>query len=297
MLPKADEGINCTTYTSTDVPKTIGPGTGLVSSTITVPGNPHVADLDVSVQLNHALMQDVDATLRSPAGNVNGLFTDIGSASTGLQTQMDLTFDDEAAIPPVFTVERPLFYQPEINYRLGWFDGENAGGTWTLDLRDDTAGANGGTLNAWSMRICEQPASLPTVIYSQDFEAGGGTDGGFTHSGTADEWERGLPATIATATTNPVADFSTCNGGTNCWKTDLDNTYNASSSQDLLSPNINLTAFAGQIELEWAMRYQMENACFDHARVIVRQVGNPASARTVWEFLDATMTDSPGNPR
>ena len=33
--PAADEGVNCTTYTSTDVPQTIGPGTGLVSSTIT----------------------------------------------------------------------------------------------------------------------------------------------------------------------------------------------------------------------------------------------------------------------
>ena len=34
--PATPEGVNCTTYTSTDVPKTIGPGTGLVSSAITV---------------------------------------------------------------------------------------------------------------------------------------------------------------------------------------------------------------------------------------------------------------------
>ena len=42
-------------------------------------------------------MNDIDAHLRSPAGNNNGLFTDIGAAATGGQTQMDTVFDDEAA--------------------------------------------------------------------------------------------------------------------------------------------------------------------------------------------------------
>ena len=65
VFPAVDAGVNCTTYTSTDVPQTIGPGTGLVSSTITVPGNPRIADMDVSIVLNHALMGDIDAHLRS----------------------------------------------------------------------------------------------------------------------------------------------------------------------------------------------------------------------------------------
>src|SRR5690606_1354199 len=117
-----DEGVNCTTYTRTDVPKAIGPGTALVSSVITVPGNPRIADLDVDIVLNHALMQDIDAQLRSPAGNDNGLFTDIGAAATGGQNQMDLVLDDEAGIPPSFTVLRGVQYKPEIIYRLGWFD-------------------------------------------------------------------------------------------------------------------------------------------------------------------------------
>ncbi|MEZ5545454.1 MAG: hypothetical protein R3F10_09745 [Lysobacteraceae bacterium] len=33
----------------------------------------------MSIQLNHALMQDIDAHLRSPAGNDIGLFTDTGA--------------------------------------------------------------------------------------------------------------------------------------------------------------------------------------------------------------------------
>jgi len=299
VIPRAPIGVNCTTYTSTDVPKALGPGTGLTSSTITVPGNPRIASVRVSIALTHTLMADLDVHLRSPAGNDNGLFTDIGAAAVGGQTQMDVTFDDRAGIPPAFTVLKGLILKPELAYRLDWLKGENAGGTWTLDLRDDTAGANGGTLTSWSLEICEQaplPASpagfTPVTVFSTDFESG---DAGFTHSGTADEWARGLPATAATTTANPVAPFNTCNSGSNCWKTDLNSTYNASSNQDLLSPNIDLTGRSGPITLTWAQKYQIESASFDHAYVGVREVGtvNPVK---VWEWHDATMTDVPGNP-
>jgi hypothetical protein len=39
----------CATYTSTAVPRTIGPGAGQVTSVINVPGNPIVGDLTVSL--------------------------------------------------------------------------------------------------------------------------------------------------------------------------------------------------------------------------------------------------------
>src|SRR6185436_19499251 len=167
-------------------------------------------------------------------------------------------------------------------------------------LRDDTAGANGGTLTSWSLRICEAPPAplcapgfTTQTVFTTDFESGAA---GFTHSGTADEWELGLPATVATTTANPVAGFSTCNSGVNCWKTDLDNTYNVSSSQELLSPNINLVGVSAPITLSWAQRYQMESASFDHYFVDVREVGNPTNALRVFQWYDATMTDAPGNP-
>src|SRR6185436_1996956 len=253
----------------------------------------------VDIVLNHALMQDIDAHLRSPAGNDNGLFTDIGAAAVGGQTQMDVVFDDEAGIPPAFTAFKGTQLKPELNYRLSWFDGENAGGTWTLDLRDDTAGANGGTLTSWSLRICEAPPAplcapgfTTQTVFTTDFESGAA---GFTHSGTADEWELGLPATVATTTANPIASFSTCNSGVNCWKTDLDNTYNVSSSQDLLSPNINLAGLSAPVVVTWAQRYQMESANFDHVLIDYQQAGGATPVR-LFDWLDATMTNAPGNP-
>ncbi|HXV92435.1 MAG TPA: pre-peptidase C-terminal domain-containing protein, partial [Pseudonocardia sp.] len=289
--PATDEGVNCTTYTSTDVPKTIGPGTGLVSSVLTVPGNPRIADVDVSIVLNHTLMADIDAHLRSPAGNDNGLFSDIGAAAAGGQTMMDTTFDDEAAMPPLFTVMRGPHYKPELAYRSNWFDGEDAGGTWTLDLRDDGANANGGTLTAWSLRICEPaappvcpPGTAPQTVFTTDFEA---DDGGFTHAGVQDEWERGLPTFTV---------LTTCNSGVNCWVTDLDNTYNASANNDLFSPAINLAGRVPPVIVNWAHRHQVENATFDHYSVDIREVGNPANSRRFFEWLDATPTDTIGNP-
>ncbi len=281
----------CTTHVSTNVPQTIlATGPNMVTSTITVPGNPRINDLDVAINLTHTFMQDLDVHLVSPAGNDNGLFTDIGAATVGgAQTLMDLVIDDEAALPPAFAMTAPFHIRPELAYRLSWFDGSDGGGTWTLVIRDDATG-DGGTLNSWSITICEPPpppscpaGTVEQIAYSSDFESG---DGGFTHFGVADEWERGLPS---------FAPITSCNSGTNCWKTDLDNTYDANSNQNLLSPNIDLTGLQPPVLVRWAQRYHMESASFDQYSVDVREVGGANPVR-LFEWLDATMNNSVGNP-
>lgn len=292
-------GSVCTTYTSSDVPQTLGPANGLSTSTITIPGNPRVDHLAVSIQLNHALMAELDVSLTSPGGNEVGLFTDIGSAATGGQTQMDATFDDDAATPPTWTVVKGLNFAPELAYRLAWFQGIDAGGTWTLNLRDDTAGANGGTLTGWSVEVCEPapaptcaPGFTPVTVFTTDFET---DSAGFTHTGTADQWALGLPNTAATTTANPVAEITNCNSGLNCWKTNLSGTYAVNSSQDLLSPNIDLTGYSAPVVVRWAHKYQMESANFDHYSVDLQQVGGATPSR-LFDWLGATMTNAPGNP-
>ena len=286
--PATPIGTSCTVYTSADVPKTIGPGAGSVDSTITIPGSPRIEDVNVSVTLSHALMADVDAAIVTPAGNENSLFTDIGATATGGQTQLDADFDDEAGIPAVFTALKGEGWQPETSYRLAWLKGENAGGTWTLRLRDDVTNTSGGTLTAWSITVCEPPA--PAVcsgtlvnVFSTDFEAG---TAGFTHSGTGDQWARGLPT---------AAPITTCNSGTNCFKTNLTGTYAPSSNQDLFSPNISLSGLAAPIRVSWAQRYQIESASFDEYYADIREPG-PTNSRVLFQWLDATMTDSVGSP-
>ncbi|MCB1575135.1 MAG: proprotein convertase P-domain-containing protein, partial [Xanthomonadales bacterium] len=290
VLPLPTPAGTCTTYTSTDVPQTIPTGPGSVSSTLTIPGNPRIADIDVAINLNHTFMQDLDVHLISPAGNDNGLFTDVGAATVGgPQTLMDVVLDDEAALPFAFAVTSAYRVQPELAYRLSWFDGEDAGGTWTLQIRDDATG-DGGTLNSWSVRVCEPPpppacpsGTIQTTVYTTDFEGGAA---GFTHSGTQDEWELGLPAF------NPI---TTCNSGTSCWKTDLDNSYNASSNQTLLSPSINLAGLQPPVLVRWAQRHHIESANFDGYSVTAQEVGG-ANPVNLFQWLDATMNDNIGNP-
>src|SRR5690606_13078610 len=74
------------------------------------------------------------------------------------------------------------------------------------------------------------------------------------------------------------------------------NTYNVNSNQDLLSPNLDLSAHVAPVLVRWAHRYQMESASFDHYHVDLREVGNPANATRLFEHLDATMTNAAGNP-
>jgi subtilisin-like proprotein convertase family protein len=282
----AESAAACTTYT-TSAPVTIPSGPGTVTSTLNVPDDFLIGDVDVSIELSHTFPGDLDVHLASPAGSDSGLFTDVGSDAF---PSLSLSVDDEAAYPVnAFPVLNGVRVQPESAYRLSWFDGERAQGTWTLQLSDDEAG-DGGTLSSWGLKLCRAGEALscvsgssPTAIFATDFEA---SDAGFTHSGTADEWARGTPSAV------PI---TTCNSGVTCFKTDLTGTYNASSNQNLISPSINLAGRIPPLHVRWAHKLQMESASFDHAWVEIRNVGG-ANPRRIFEFLDGTMTDGVGSP-
>lgn len=285
VFPAANEGVQCATYTSTVVPATI-PDVGAVASTLTVPGNPTIRDIDVSIKLNHTDIPDLDVTLTSPSGTVVPLFTDIGSPTFSL---LDVTLDDEAAIPfGLYPITDGFAYTPELNYRLSWFDGEPAGGTWTLTVYDDTADSTTGELQAWSIRICEPLApcnagySLQT-LYQTDFES---NIASFTHAGINDEWEVGVPV-------GPV--ISNCNSGSKCFKTDLDGTYEANSAQELYSGVVSLASISGPVFVEWAQKYQMDSAAFDHFFVEVSENLVPDNTVRIFEHDSPSMTATVGS--
>ncbi|HYN36629.1 MAG TPA: proprotein convertase P-domain-containing protein, partial [Actinomycetota bacterium] len=255
---------------------------GSSSSSINVPDDFRLGRVAMDIDLDHANMPDLDIALQTPAGNEIVLVTDVGGSTV---TDMDVRLDDHAALPPaLFTAHTNQMLQPKNTARLAWTEGESSTGTWTLNLKDDVANALTGTLNSWQLILCEEPApSGGASVYSSNFES---DDGGFTHSGTADEWELGLP------TAEPI---TTCNTGTSCWKTDLDSAYDASSSQDLVSPPISLAGLTGPLKVSWAQRYQMDTANNDHFYVEVREVGG-ANPRTLFEWDGAVMTQLVGSP-
>ncbi|MEZ4307669.1 MAG: DUF4215 domain-containing protein [Polyangiaceae bacterium] len=279
---------NCTTYTSAAGALAIPTGPGETLSTITVPGNPRIADVDVTLDLSHANPPDLDISLISPQGTQAFFLTDVGNNGF---PDWDFTVDDEAAFGiGAYTLLNGMVLQPESTGRLNWFDGQDAGGQWTLRILDDAAN-NGGTLNGWSITICEAPppptcagGATPVTPIDTDFEA---NDGGFTTSGTGVQWAWGTPT--------QAPNFTDCNSGTSCFKTNLTGNYASSTVHDLVSPPIDLTNTQAPITASWAMQYQIENANYDPAWVEIREVGG-ANAKRIWEWLGPTMTTSAGSP-
>lgn len=276
---------SCRTYATT-APGHIG---DLGATTFTIPvADPAIIDrAAIRLDLIHTLMGNLDATLRSPAGNENGLFTDIGANVVGGQQHMEVVFDDSAAHPPFSPVLRPLMLQPESNHRMGWFEGEQAQGDWEFVLYDDSP-VDTGTLMRAELILCERPAPPPqSVVFEADFEDG---DDEFIHSGAADEWERGTPATTA-----PFAPLSSCAVGSGCFKTDLDGGYDAFSDQELVSPLIDLTDQSGRITARWKQWLSMESATFDRYAVTVEEEGEE-NARFLYQWDGSSMTTAVGNP-
>ncbi|HRD64472.1 MAG TPA: proprotein convertase P-domain-containing protein, partial [Nocardioides sp.] len=208
---------------------------GLTSFEIEVSDAARVGRVALDVDLTHPRMTDVDAFLRAPNGGAVAVFDDIGELDTGGQSRMRTTFDDLAATAFWYATMKDTQLRSE-NGNLANLAGADGQGTWTLELRDDTA-SQVGTLNGVTLILCPEAADPPTAttIFGADFEAG---DQGFTHSGTADGWARGTPATVATGA---IAGLDGCASGTSCWKTNLTGSYAPSSESVLVSPPIDLT--------------------------------------------------------
>lgn len=145
--------INCATYSSTNVPVVIPPpAVDTVYSTLSIPQSLLISDVNVlNLQGVHTWMDDLYFTLFSPQGTAVGLFGN----QCGDQDDFWVNFDDAS---PLTAVPCPpttgLVYQPD--QALGNFNGENAQGTWTLQIIDRFA-QDGGSLDQWALEICGPP--------------------------------------------------------------------------------------------------------------------------------------------
>jgi subtilisin-like proprotein convertase family protein len=153
--------VACQTIASTDVPKTIGPGTGQnAESTLTSAVAGTIQDVDViGLAGTHTWINDVSVQLRSPAGTT----ATIMARSCGSQDNFNLSLDDAAPGNPGGWPCPPTgggTYKPSAP--LATLNGGPASGTWQLTVRDNVD-EDGGSLNAWSLRICGETAPPQTV--------------------------------------------------------------------------------------------------------------------------------------
>ncbi len=155
------QGIACTTYASSDVPKSI-PRNGSVTSNLNITGSSAIKDLNVvNITGNHASIGDIAFSLKSPA---NTSVTIMSQQSCSGNVNFNLSLDDEAAnaIPCPPTGGGP--FKP--SNPLSAYDNQSANGTWVLTVSDNRPG-NSGTLSTWGLNVCTascSPANPPSGL-------------------------------------------------------------------------------------------------------------------------------------
>ncbi|MCH7547860.1 MAG: proprotein convertase P-domain-containing protein, partial [Planctomycetes bacterium] len=118
------------------------PGAPIVSS-IVVPDNFSISDVDVSVNITHTYKGDLTVELESPLGVIVRLHNETGSFTANVIE----TYDDDG-----------VGILPDGPGSLSDFELTMSGGTWLLRVQDN-APADTGTLNSWVLSILQVPTA------------------------------------------------------------------------------------------------------------------------------------------
>jgi len=148
--------VACNNYESENVPVTISAsGTDSVTSILDVADDNIISSISVTMDIQHTWVNDLSATLISPAGTSIPIFIN-PCASDDLQN-IEATFADGAA-PLSCTSATPAINGTFASSSpLSALIGESSAGTWTLQV-DDAYDQDGGAILGWSLNICSTQA-------------------------------------------------------------------------------------------------------------------------------------------
>ncbi len=159
--------VNCQTREAEDLPIPISSvGTPQIEAIVTFLDDLPVSDVNVNVNLDHTFLGDLVLTLVSPQGTE----VILTSNSCGEFSNIGAVFDDDAMPflcgnnPAIAGTVKPLG-------SLATFNGESAFGNWTL-IVSDTAPADGGALNDFSLEICVEGNFRPDADADGVFDDG-----------------------------------------------------------------------------------------------------------------------------
>ena len=157
----------CQTYSSEDVPVQISAsGTPTVESELIITGVGTIADLNITVDIDHTYINDLDVNLISPANTTVLLVSEI----CGGEHDLNIEFDDDGVdhnTIPCPAVDLSQAYQA--NGSLSTFNGEDGSGTWILEV-EDFVNEDGGSIEGWSIEICSDVISTATYASLSDIE-------------------------------------------------------------------------------------------------------------------------------
>ena len=136
------------------------PGTPL-ESIINIPNAATISDVNISIDISHTYIQDLVISLISPNNTEVILF----SRECNAEDNIAVTYDDDAA--DKITCASPVTGSAIPTNPLSDFNLENSSGDWTLKIID-YYNVDIGTLNNWSIEICEQQSNTNSVLIAAD---------------------------------------------------------------------------------------------------------------------------------
>lgn len=142
-----DQPDQTVTQASPDIPQNIADYT-TVKSELDFPAQGTILDVNVALDITHTYDSDLTVSLISPSGTSVILFSNIGPQGHNFHN----TVLDDSALVSIDSGTAPYTgtFQPEQPFSL--FNGEEASGSWKLQVYDDSAGDTG-VLNSWSLTI------------------------------------------------------------------------------------------------------------------------------------------------
>lgn len=148
--------INCDAESALDLPLEISSiATPVITSKIVFYEDLPISDINVSLNVEHTFLSDLQISLTSPEGTTVVLV----SSSCDDSRNINAVFDDEAsgficaANPAIGGTVAPLG-------SLSSFNGESLLGEWILEIKDNV-NEDGGQLNAFSLDVCVEGSFSP----------------------------------------------------------------------------------------------------------------------------------------
>ncbi|MEM7380620.1 MAG: reprolysin-like metallopeptidase [Bacteroidota bacterium] len=150
------EAVNCKTISASGLPIDISAvGTPTITSTVSFINDLPINDVRVTLDVEHSFLADLTITLTSPQGTAVTL---VANSCGGLR-DINAVFTDSG---PSFTCQGNPGISGTVKPlgALSSFAGESLLGDWTLTI-SDSAAADGGALNAFSLEICVEGELRP----------------------------------------------------------------------------------------------------------------------------------------
>ena len=140
-----------------------GFGGETVTSTLTIDEDITISSIDVSIDIEHTYVNDLEAELTGPDGTTIRLFTRPICANDNIQVTFQDSVDNTAADFVNSCGDEIAIagtYRPED--QLAAFSGLNVRGDWTLSVTDN-ANLDGGSIRSFGISYCGTPTTVDTT--------------------------------------------------------------------------------------------------------------------------------------